>query len=301
MLEATRTKTGAGTTPLGLGAAGMAAIGWGFAGIFATLASPSGIVLTFYRMWIGAGLLSVILIVSGRRISWLLLRRSLFGGLLLAGDMALFFSSIKLTSVAVATVISALQPALMMIAARPLTGEHVDRWDASWAGVAIAGVAAVALGAGVPGSHELLGDMLAIGSLLSWSGYFLVAKRARRRVDALDYTAGVMITGAIPISIVALLSGASLAGVRAGDWLWIALLAVVPGSAHLLMNWAHRYVDVSVSSLIGSANPVVAATAGFVILGQALSPVQVAGGLLGVAAIAIVASRHRHQPEPPVP
>jgi drug/metabolite transporter (DMT)-like permease len=98
---------------------------------------------------------------------------------------------------------------------------------------------------------------------------------------------------------IVLLSGQSLARVKAGDWLWISLLAIVPGSAHLMMNWAHRYVDASISSVIGSSNPIVAAVAALVILGQPLTAVQVSGGLVGLVAIAVVASRHRQPAETP--
>jgi drug/metabolite transporter (DMT)-like permease len=63
------------------------------------------------------------------------------------------------------------------------------------------------------------------------------------------------------------------------------------------MNWAHRYVDASVSSVIGSSNPIVAAAAAVVILGQPLTIVQVACGLVAIAAITVVASRHRHPAE----
>jgi threonine/homoserine efflux transporter RhtA len=48
-----------------------------------------------------------------------------------------------------------------------------------------------------------------------------------------------------------------------------------------------------VSSVIGSSNPVVAAVAALVILGQPLTVVQIFCGLAGIAAITIVAARHR--------
>jgi drug/metabolite transporter (DMT)-like permease len=48
---------------------------------------------------------------------------------------------------------------------------------------------------------------------------------------------------------------------------------------------------VSISSVIASSNPIVAAVAAWIILGQSLGAVQVAGGAVGVAAIAIVAAR----------
>jgi drug/metabolite transporter (DMT)-like permease len=286
--------------PFGLAASVLAAVGWGFGGIFAKLTSAPGLVLTFYRLWLGALLLCVVLYSSGRRLSRSTLRSCWLGGLFLAGDMSMFFSAVKLTSVVDATVISVVQPGLVLIAARPLFGERMGRWDVFWILLAIVGVAAAVIGPGVTSHHQLVGDLLAVGAMLSWSAYWLAAKHARVTQDALEYTAGVTIVAALTVMLIVLVSGQSLARVRAGDWLWISLLAIVPGTAHLAMNWAHRYVDASVSSVIGSSNPIFAAAAALVILGQPLTAIQVCGGLVGVAAIAVVATRHRQPAESPV-
>jgi drug/metabolite transporter (DMT)-like permease len=222
------------------------------------------------------------------------------GGLLLAADMMLFFSSVKLTSVAVATVISALQPALVMLMAGRLLGERVDRRNIAWTALAIAGVAIIVLGGGTPDHHERLGDLLAVGSLLAWAGYFVAAKSAQPRIDALDYTAGVTIVAASAASVVVLVSRTTFRVTHGGDWLWICLLAVVPTGAHLMMNWAHRYLDASISSVIGSANPIVAAVAAYLVLGQGLDALQIAGGVVGILAISVVAARRGHAPASPV-
>jgi len=285
---------------MGLGASVLAAVGWGFGAIFAKLTSAPGLVLTFYRLWLGAALLCVVVYASGRRMSFATLRGTWLGGVLLGADMAMFFSAVKLTSVVDATVISAVQPALVLIAARPLLGERMSRRDVSWMAVAIAGVAATVVGPGITSHHQLVGDLLAVGALLAWSAYWLVAKQARTSLNALEYTAGVTVVAALMVTMIVLASRQSLTRVEAGDWLWISLLAVVPGSAHLIMNWAHRYVDASVSSVIGSSNPIVAAVAAMVILGQSLTVVQVVGGLVGIAAIVVVATRHRQAVESPV-
>jgi len=258
-----------------------------------------GLVLTFYRVWLGACLLVVVLYASGRRLSLGTLRATWLGGVLLAGDMSMFFSAVKLTSVVDATVIGAAQPVLVIIAARPLFGERIGRWDLCWIVVALGGVVAAVLGPGVTNHHEVVGDVLAVGAMLSWSAYWLVSKHARAVSDALEYTAGVTIVAALTMVPIVLLSGQSLARVKAADWLWISLLAVVPGSAHLMMNWAHRYVDASISSVIGSSNPIVAAAAALVILGQPLTAIQVGGGLVGLVAITVVARRHRRPAEAP--
>jgi drug/metabolite transporter (DMT)-like permease len=258
----------------GLAASALASVGWGFGAIFARLTSASGLVLAFYRLWLAAGLLAIVVYASGGHLTWRSFRATWLGGVFLAGDMTMFFCAVKLTSVVDATVIGAVQPALVLIAARYLFNERMGRWDVFWIFLAIAGVSAAVIGPGVASRGELTGDLLAVGSLLSWSAYWLASKHARETQRTLDYTAGLTIVAALTVTPVVLLSGQPLARVEAGDWLWIALLAVVPGGAHLAMNWAHRYVDASVSSVIGASNPIVAAGAAVVILGQPLTPVQ---------------------------
>ena len=283
---------------MGLAGTTLAAVLWGFGGVFAVLTSAPGLVLSFYRLWLGAALITAVTYASGRRLSWATVRASWLGGLFLAGDIAMFFSAVKLTSVVDVTVIGGFQPAIVLFAARRLFGERLGLWDVVLVLLAITGVTTAVIGPGVTSHHQAVGDLIAIGSLLCASGYWLASKRAREISDAMEYTAGVTIAAALAITPIVFLSGQSLGRVRAGDWLWISLLAIVPGTANLVMNWAHRYVDASVSSVICCLSPLVAAVAALIILSQPLTGLQISGVLLGLAAIAIVASRHRHPTEP---
>jgi drug/metabolite transporter (DMT)-like permease len=215
----------------------------------------------------------------------------------LAGDMALFFSAVKVASVVDVTVIGAFQPILVILAARRLFGERLARWDVLWIALAMVGVVVTVLGPGVKSRHQLLGDLLAVGSLLCWSAYWLVTKHARELHGALEYTFGVTMMAAVTVTPVVFLSGQSLGQVKLGDWTWIVVLAVVPGGGHLIMNWSHRYVDASISSVLGCLSPLVAAVAAIPILGQSLSLFQLTGVLVGLGAIAAIAARHR-QPTP---
>jgi drug/metabolite transporter (DMT)-like permease len=283
---------------LGVGATALAALGWGFAGVLASLTAAPGLVLTFYRSWIAVVVLVVIVLSFGRRITWELLRLSLLGGLFLCADMTLFFSAVKLTSVAVVTVIGALQPALLLIVAGPMLDERIERWTVFWTLIAIAGVAVIVVGGGIPSHSQVKGDVFAVGSLVGWAGYFVASKRARPHVAALEYTTGVTIVCALASSVVVFASRQPVGSVRSSDWVWIILLAVVPSSGHVLVNWAHRFLDVTISSVIVSANPVVAAVGAYFILGQSLDPLQIIGGVVGVAAIAVVAGRRREPSGP---
>jgi len=238
--------------------------------------------------------------VSGKRLSWTTARATWLGGLFLGGDMMMFYSAVRLTSIVDVSVIGALQPALVLVAARPLFGERMSRRDVLWIVLAMAGVSIAVIGPGGSAPHRVLGDLLAAGALLSFTAYWLVSKRARELTSAIEYTAGVMIFAALASTPVVVIAGQSLSRIHAGDWVWIVLLTVVPGSGHLVMNWAHRYVDASISAAISCLAPLVASVLAIPILSQSLTWLQVSGVLIGLAAIAVVAARHREPAQPPV-
>lgn len=292
--------SGADRRSMGLGGSAAAAVLWGFGGIFAALTYAPAMVLTFYRLWVGAAVLIVVLYATRRRLSWTALRATWMGGLLLVGDMALFYSAVKTTSIVDVTVIGAFQPALVMVVSRRLFGERIGRWDAAWIVVAMIGVAITVVGPGGPTHHRALGDLLAAGSLVSFSAYWMVSKHVRQRVGALEYTTGVMLWAAIAMTIVVAGARQPLGQIKSGDWLWITLLVGVPGSGHLVMNWAHRYVDASISSAISCLSPLIAAIVAIPILGQTLTVVQVGGVLVGLVAITVIAVRQRQPLETPL-
>ena len=105
-----------------------------------------------------------------------------------------------------------------------------------------------------------------------------------------------MLVAAVAMVPVTLVSREPLSAGAPLDWLWLGLMTLVPGSAHLVLNWAHRFVDVSVSSVIVSVNPVVAAGAAVAVLHQSLDLVQVTGCLVAVLGAAMVAHRAARQP-----
>ncbi|MGO9657178.1 MAG: DMT family transporter [Acidimicrobiales bacterium] len=298
----------AGGAAPGVGAATFAMVVWGLSAVLVVLVKQPGLVVALERLWLGVPFVGALLVISRRRLNRSILWRAVPGGILLCGDIALFFSAVKLTSIADATVIGALQPALVLLVAGPLFGERPRGADVAWTAVAIAGVSVVVLGAGGTGRHQALGDFLAFGSLCCWTGYWLVSKRARSRplgavgdgrpgaggggvLGSIEYTSAVMLVAAVVVVPVSLLSGEPLSAGTPLDWLWLGLMTVVPGSAHLVLNWAHRFVAVSVSSVIVSVNPIVAAGAATVVLHQSLDLLQVTGGLVAVFAAAIVARR----------
>jgi drug/metabolite transporter (DMT)-like permease len=277
-------------------AATAAATSWGFTGIFVGKSVTGPLLVTFYRLWLAAALTCGACLLRRRLPGWAVLRRAIWAGVFLSANLALYVYAFRLTDVATASVIGALQPALVLLLAGPLLGEAASWRDLGWIALATAGVVTVVLGSGKTGGNHLNGDVFATIGTLAFVGYWLSAKRARISVDAFEFTTAVWLVAAVAITPVTLAFGPPLDRVAASDWRWIALLTVVPGSGHLLMIWAHRVVDAAVSAMIGSGNVIVAAAAAMIFLHQRLTVTEIAGGVVAVAAISVLAVRQARKP-----
>lgn len=262
---------------------------WGIGGALVKLTSISGPEFAFYRMWVGVIVVLGVLRIAGLRLTLQHVRQALPGGLLFGVNVVMFFSAIKLTSVANANLISALQPAIVLLVAGRMFGEVAGRRELLLTTVAMGGVAIVVVGSAGSPSWSPAGDLLAVGAVVLFTGYFLVSKQVRADdLGPLEYTAAIQLIAAFVVTPVALVpDGAALPSSE--DWLWIGLVAAFTGvGAHVLMNWAHAYVPVSVSSLMILGVPVVAGPAAWIILGESLVWLQIVGGLITIGAIALV-------------
>jgi drug/metabolite transporter (DMT)-like permease len=277
----------------GVLAAGASVVVWGGTSVLIKqLHGVSGVAISFHRLWIGAVLTSTAFMLSGGRFSRRLLRLALPGGVAFGLDICLFFTAIKETSVANATVIGALQPVLILAIARRLFGERPGLVEAFWACVAIAGAVIVVMGASESGDASRRGDLLAVGALLAWTWYFIASKQARTELTSLEYLAGLSLVAAAAVTPVVLLSGERLAVPRLSGWLTIVLIACVNGAlGHFLMNWAHAHVPIVVTSLMTLAIPVFATASAAVFIHEGVSGAQVAGMVVVIVALAIVVAR----------
>lgn len=273
----------------GMAAAGLTMASWGFAAVLVKLIAMPDLVLTFHRAWMGLLVMLVVLVGARRRLTWRMLRASAAGGLFYAVQVGLFFAALKRTSVADVMLIGALQPVLVLFVAGRWFGEAVTRWKVAWTLASLAGVAIVVLGSVGTPVWSLEGDLLAVAALVTFTGYWLASKRVgdRREVAPVEYMTAVMLITTVFITPIALLSGQDVASGGLADWVWLGVFVLFPGAgAHLLMAWAHRYVDVSVSSLMIVGVPVISVVAAWLVLDEPLNALTVIGSIVVVVAIA---------------
>ncbi len=267
---------------------------WGFGPIFIKLIELPSLTLALYRLWLGFAVMAAVAVATARRITREDARTAAAGGLLFGANVTFFVSAIKHTSVADASLITALAPVLILVVAGPMFGERIAFRDLVLTAVILGGVGLVVLGSSGSPEWSILGDLFAVGALVSWAAYFVATKRARIRMGTVEYQTVVMLTASLVVTPYVLLSGAEWVQPGGDDWLWLALFVLVPGAVgHLLMSWSHRYVDVSTSSLIVVAQPVVSAVAAAVVLGESLGTLQLLGGATVLVAIGVLIRGHR--------
>ena len=125
---------------LGMVGALVAVSTWGAASVIPKEVDMGGLAVATYRFGTYGLVVAALMAARRRRIGWKVMRASMWGGLALGLDVAFFFSAIKLTTVANATVIGALQPVVVAIGANRVFGEVIRPRDIALGGVAIAGV-----------------------------------------------------------------------------------------------------------------------------------------------------------------
>jgi len=222
-------------------------------------------------------------------------------GIFFALSTALGFGSFRETSIANATLIGSLTPAVLLFIAPRLLGEKVTLQRVAYSIVSFVGVVAVVVGAesgNGAGQQGLLGDSLALGNMLIWTVYFIAAKRARDEgVNTWSFLTGVCLINVLLAIPWAAASSDDLFDVSPRDWMFLVLMMLIPGTmGHYLMTWAQRYLDTTVSSLITLGGPVISTSLAFLFLSQSVSLLQVLGGvvvLMGLGGVIISAATAR--------
>lgn len=267
---------------------------WGVTGVLIKAIDMDAIAIAFWRFLVYSVLFSVYIRARGGRIDARVLWRALPGGLCLSGDVILFFVAIKNTNVVNATTIGALQPLVLAVVATKLFGEIIRPREIVAALFAIAGVVVIVMqSAGTP-EWSPAGDLAAVGALVCWSAYWVVAKRSHAALTPAEYTAGTGAWVALVSLPVGLIAGHDMSVPAFDDWLALAGLIVAGGVlGHAMMNWAIVRVPLWLGSTLTLLIPVISSLMAWLFLDEPLTAVQVLGMGVVIAALAAIVTSQR--------
>ncbi|MBT2413930.1 EamA family transporter [Streptomyces sp. ISL-12] len=214
-------------------------------------------------------------------------------GATMAGMNGLFYQAVARIPLGPAVTLEVLGPlALSVLASRRAV-------NLLWAGLALAGV--FLLGGGGFDGLDPAGAAFALGAGVMWAAYIVFSARTGRRFPQADGLALAMAVGALlflPMGIAE--SGAKLVDpVTLSLGAAVALLSsVLPYTLELL---ALRRLPASTFAILMSLEPALAAGAGFLVLGQALSAMEAAAIALVIAASLGAVRTQVSRGRPPVP
>ncbi len=245
-----------------------------------------GTVMAFWRA--GLGLLGFGLYAVWRRdLTWRILRISAVPGLCFAGAIGLFFWSAQITSIANASLLTTLQPIVLMVAGVVMFGERVTGRDWMWAGLAITGAVVIVVAGDSGGTGDIKGDLIATVSVIIGAGYFIYGKRVLETVDPHVFMAAMLFWGTLLLTAMALISREDLTANTSGDWLRVAAVALFPGMGHLLLSHAQNKAPLALMGVIQLLMPVNATLLAYWFLDQSVTAFQVVGMALVITALSV--------------
>jgi drug/metabolite transporter (DMT)-like permease len=288
------------------------AISIGFAPIFVRLSEVGPVATAFWRVALAVPVLCVLAIMgkNGRmaqaargggelppaRRAFAFPGAMILAGLFFAGDLAVWHWSIRFTSVTNSTLLANFAPVWVILFGWVVFGERVTRGFFASMLVALAGVVLLVGSDFELRRRALAGDAMGLITAVFYAGYLLSVKDLRARFATTSIMAsGGLVTLAALLPL-ALVSDAKFVPHTAHAWSVVAALALV---SHVggqgLIAYALARLPAAVASVGLLVQPVTAALAAAVLLGERISAPQIFGMALVLAGV--FAARQQSRPE----
>src|SRR5215510_14388526 len=266
-----------------LGALLLGAVFIALSPIFVRLSEAGPISTAFWRVALAVPVL------------WIFFRTPLKGpkllflaaGVAFAGDLIFWHKSIQFTSVANSTLLANLASIFVTLAAWALWREKPRPLFLVALALALGGVALLVHTSLSFSRTALLGDALGVVTAMFYAWYILAVKGLRDRGAAtLQVMAVTSTLTALTLLPVALATGEPMLPASAyGWWILVGLALISHAAGQGLVAYALAHLPAPFSSVGLLLQPVVAAFFAWMLLAEPVVPLQIAGGLVVLAAI----------------
>ncbi len=275
-------------------------------------AAPS-IVIAAYRLSIASIALAPLALTRYRselraltKNQWLL---ALLAGIFLALHFAVWITSLQYTSVASSVVLVTTTPLWVAILSPLVLHERISHLAVLGLILALAGGVIVGISDGCTwqagriacpplqsflGGTASLGDFLALCGAWMATGYLLVGRKLREKMDLVPYIFIVYSMAAIVLVAILFGMGEKPFGYAPIVYLWFILLALIPQLAgHSIYNWALKYLPASFVSVALLGEPIGSTILAYFILQQHPGWITVSGAVVILAGIWLVSKAQR--------
>jgi drug/metabolite transporter (DMT)-like permease len=210
-------------------------------------------------------------------------------GLFIFTNQVGFVYAVKLASASTVALLLGATPVFMGLIAEVLKIERLQGTFWIGAGITFAGVALIALASGGGVSGSLLGTLLGIATAFTWACYSTAIGPLMKRYSPYRISSLVLAIGWVPLAA----AGAKQVGEQQfhfGPLVWVGFAFAVVGPlflTNLLWFTAIDRVGAPRASLFANLQPFFSVFFALILLSERLHPMEIAGGLLIFAGIAL--------------
>ncbi len=254
-----------------------------FAPILVRISELPPVATAFYRLALAAPVLLLVLAwptsppqpVSRRGIWWIIL-----AGLAFAGDLGFWHLSIVYTSVANATLFANFAPVIVTAVAWLWLGERVRPLFLVALLLALTGASLLIQSSRMLSPTHVIGDLYGLITAVFYAAYLIAIKLARAHYGTWPVMAGSTLVGALALLPFAWIMDGVIWAQTLSGWLvlWALALLVHIGGQGLIAR-AMADLPASFSSLALLLQPAVAAALAWMLFGEALTVLQLAGAV----------------------
>lgn len=269
----------------------VSATAFGALPIFARLAYAGGADVTavlFLRFAIAAVAMTAALVVRRRR--WprprLFVALLLMGAIGYVGQSFAYFTALTLIPATLVSLLLYAYPALVLVLTVRWLGERLTTVKAVALGIALAGTA-LTIGPELGGRR--LGIVLGLSAAAIYAVYIVVGSRITPRAGPLPSAAVVMLGATAVYAVVVLLQRPAFPA-SVGGWTAILGLSLVSTVVAITTFFAGMdRLGAADTSTLSTLEPAVTVALAAVVLGERVTPVQLVGGALILAAVLLLA------------
>jgi drug/metabolite transporter (DMT)-like permease len=266
------------------------AISFGAMPIFARLAYAAGadpITVLFLRFTIAAVLMILIMIVSKTAFprGLILLELILLGAIGYVGESLAYFMALTMASAGLVALLLYIYPALVTALSAIFLKEHLTPVKLVALFLALSGTA---LTMRITSGGSMLGILLGIAAAVDYAIYILLGSRIVRRSGPLGSTTVIIISTASVYAGIVAIRGVTFPATSNG---WVAIIAIALISTVLAFTTFFaglKRIGPTNASTLSTFEPIVAVILAAIVLGESISPVELLGGVLILAAVVVL-------------
>lgn len=254
-------------------------LGWDSSDLLSWRMGIAGLLVWIWLAWRGGGRLGV-----GQA-----LVPFLMGFVGYALQTSLYFAALERLAVSVLVLLLYIYPVFVALLAWLLERERPSPRALLAMGLAVLGIV---LTTDFSGRVSLSGVLLALGSSLVYAVYLLISARVTRRTDPVATSGYVFLGAALSFTGLALLDGQLRVPAGLADWgLVLGISTVATVIPVVAIFFGLKRVRATQASILSMLEPIFTIAMGVLLLGERLSPNQILGGLLVLAAVILLQRR----------